>query len=94
MPRLILYKNRLEDNDPDVEDAIDLLNQTVGGKNYTVEDGAPENPILTGEPPYLEVDAGLGDKNNPTHSYQDLEEVLNALDYSERSDRDTDTGRA
>ena len=80
MPKLTLYKDGLEDNDPNMEDAIDLLDRAVGGKGYTIEEGDPEIPVLTGEPPYLEVDAGL-EMNNPTHSYRELEDVMNALGY-------------
>jgi hypothetical protein len=79
LPKLTLYKDGLEDDNSNIEDALDLLDRAVGGKGYTIEDGEPEVPVLTGEAPYLEVDAGL--ENNPTHSYRDLEEVLNALGY-------------
>lgn len=92
MPELILYKAGLEDDDSNVEDAIDSLNRAVGGKNYSIEDGDPEISLLAGEPPYLEVDAGLG-KNNPAHSYEELEDVLKALGYKTGKDRDSDLER-
>lgn len=78
MPELILYKDGLEDDDPAVEDAIDLLNRAVGGERYTVEEGEPEIPLFTGTPPYVEVKSGL--ENNPVHSYNDLEDVLDLIE--------------